>query len=538
MKVKLHKNKGITLIALIITVIVLLILAGVAVNMLVGEDGILSHTKTSTDKYSIESAKEELRLDILNIQTEILKTEGRKATLEDLQARIDLAKYEIEMHYEPVATSTPVANPATYVIVKRIGTNYYFTVDDKLVITNVEEITEENSPISKFTIQLSNTTYKDTTVTINEIPTSEAGTIEKYDYVAQTTDNKIELTNVTETTKKITGLTEQTAYKVYVIAYDNAGNKRKSNVVSITTPEYTPPTPSAPVIGANSGTPRAGRDLDSGKNYTVGEETVKYQLTWADMAEIAKGISNTLTDSDTTNNITSKVSEFNITYDGTTYLIGVGDRMRINGKVVRILGFNHDILSGYSETKNEDGSITVNSYSNAYGGQHKYAGISFEYVDMITGDTAMNPNNSNANGWAKMPLRNSLNSEAKGSILAGVRSVVGANTIKKVKKEYIKTYYDAGTLQTGENASKDYLWLLSCGEIWSSGYSGTNPRGYAITKEGNQYKYYAMINATYNVSSESSVYLKKPSSSTTLVWWLRSPYFELSSRFCTVDNQR
>ena len=36
-----QKNKGITLIALVITIIVLLILAGVSLSLVVGEDGII-----------------------------------------------------------------------------------------------------------------------------------------------------------------------------------------------------------------------------------------------------------------------------------------------------------------------------------------------------------------------------------------------------------------------------------------------------------------------------------------------------------------
>ena len=38
---KTIKNKGITLIALVVTIIVLLILAGVSISMLTGENGIL-----------------------------------------------------------------------------------------------------------------------------------------------------------------------------------------------------------------------------------------------------------------------------------------------------------------------------------------------------------------------------------------------------------------------------------------------------------------------------------------------------------------
>ncbi len=44
---KLKSEKGITLIALIITIIVLLILAGVSIAMLTGDNGILTRTKSS-----------------------------------------------------------------------------------------------------------------------------------------------------------------------------------------------------------------------------------------------------------------------------------------------------------------------------------------------------------------------------------------------------------------------------------------------------------------------------------------------------------
>ena len=41
----MKKNKGITLIALVITIIVLLILAGVSIATLTGEDGLLTRSQ-------------------------------------------------------------------------------------------------------------------------------------------------------------------------------------------------------------------------------------------------------------------------------------------------------------------------------------------------------------------------------------------------------------------------------------------------------------------------------------------------------------
>ena len=48
---KLKSNKAITLAALIITIIVLLILAGVSLSMVLGENGLINKTQSSVNKY-------------------------------------------------------------------------------------------------------------------------------------------------------------------------------------------------------------------------------------------------------------------------------------------------------------------------------------------------------------------------------------------------------------------------------------------------------------------------------------------------------
>ena len=61
-------QKGITLIALVITIIVLLILAGVAIAMLSGDNGILSKASESSVKTALGAAKDEA----YNLATEAL----------------------------------------------------------------------------------------------------------------------------------------------------------------------------------------------------------------------------------------------------------------------------------------------------------------------------------------------------------------------------------------------------------------------------------------------------------------------------------
>ena len=45
-----RKESGITLIALVVTIVVLLILAGVSISMLIGENGIITQARTSENK--------------------------------------------------------------------------------------------------------------------------------------------------------------------------------------------------------------------------------------------------------------------------------------------------------------------------------------------------------------------------------------------------------------------------------------------------------------------------------------------------------
>ncbi len=82
---KQNKEKGITLIALVITIIVLLILAGVAIATLTGDNGIL--TKAASAKENTERAEiiENAKLDILAIQSD---KEG-KLTTGDLRGVLD-----------------------------------------------------------------------------------------------------------------------------------------------------------------------------------------------------------------------------------------------------------------------------------------------------------------------------------------------------------------------------------------------------------------------------------------------------------------
>ncbi len=56
----MRNQRGITLIALVITIIVLLILAGVSIAMLTGDNGILTNAQKSSRETAIANAKEKV----------------------------------------------------------------------------------------------------------------------------------------------------------------------------------------------------------------------------------------------------------------------------------------------------------------------------------------------------------------------------------------------------------------------------------------------------------------------------------------------
>lgn len=67
----MKKNKGITLVALVTTIVILLILAGASINLVLGEKGLITNAKLATKKVQEDEKSEEK--DIENTSDEIMK---------------------------------------------------------------------------------------------------------------------------------------------------------------------------------------------------------------------------------------------------------------------------------------------------------------------------------------------------------------------------------------------------------------------------------------------------------------------------------
>ena len=86
----LTSNSAITLIALIITIIVLLILAGITLNMVIGKNGIFSKANTASEQTKIANAKEIIKTAVL--ENEVYKNTGDENGKSDKQLQEEIKK--------------------------------------------------------------------------------------------------------------------------------------------------------------------------------------------------------------------------------------------------------------------------------------------------------------------------------------------------------------------------------------------------------------------------------------------------------------
>ena len=160
MKLNLKERKGITLIALVITIIVLLILAGISIATLTGQNGILTQAQNAKTTTENKSAEEKVKLAIM-----AARADDGTLTVEKL--RTELAKYEGTVEGDTSSVTAKVDGKT-------------FTVDEK---GNVELAGSESVKIKPGTV-VSLTSTKGTTeefyVLSYDERTQEAKALAKY----------------------------------------------------------------------------------------------------------------------------------------------------------------------------------------------------------------------------------------------------------------------------------------------------------------------------------------------------------------------
>ena len=91
----LKRNKGITLIALVVTIIVLLILAGISINALTGQNGLLNRAVESKESTGIAQTEEAIKVAVMDAATQGLGTITDANLKTALNNNVGAGKYEI-----------------------------------------------------------------------------------------------------------------------------------------------------------------------------------------------------------------------------------------------------------------------------------------------------------------------------------------------------------------------------------------------------------------------------------------------------------
>ncbi len=254
MKLNLKERKGITLIALVITIIVLLILAGVSIAMLTGQNGILTQAQNAKTTNENKSAEEKVKLAIMAAKSQstdgsldldkltpevttnyggqvdgaafpaTVTIDGKSFTV-DSDGNVELTGAKPQITNAKVTTDAAGKNAATSNTAE--GTTLYITFGATLengTITKVvdndgnKEMTASNGIYSKAVTENGKYTFTITGTGKNGEVTTPNATVQVKEF-----ENKIKPgTEISLTSTR--GTTE----KFYVLSYDESTQKAKA----------------------------------------------------------------------------------------------------------------------------------------------------------------------------------------------------------------------------------------------------------------------------------------------------------------------
>ena len=145
----LKEDRGITLIALVITIIVLLILAGVSIAMLTGQNGILTQAQNAKTQNQVGEEKEAIGLAYNGVRTE---NRGEGVTAEELQT---------ELRGNGYTNATAVENAdGTITVTFETGNAYTIGTNGEISGPTTGEITIDNAKDESMLEKKENSTVK------------------------------------------------------------------------------------------------------------------------------------------------------------------------------------------------------------------------------------------------------------------------------------------------------------------------------------------------------------------------------------------
>ena len=131
---KMKNKKGITLIALVVTIVIILILAGITVGMVTSDNGILKETKNAKEQAEIDNEKS------------IVERARMLTIMRDKSGKVTLAVFEPALKSEAGTNPTEVSDAGDVIEILFTDTDRYYEVDkDGNVSEPKKVVTDENA---------------------------------------------------------------------------------------------------------------------------------------------------------------------------------------------------------------------------------------------------------------------------------------------------------------------------------------------------------------------------------------------------------
>ena len=450
-----NNTKGITLIALVITIIVLLILAGVSIAMLTGQNGILTQAQNAKTTTANKSAEEKVKLAVM----------AARAQSEDASLDATKLKTEIEDNYAGVAELTAGGFPVnvtmdgkaftvdSYGNVELAGSKPQMTEAKIVASANGEgtDVPDDQAEGTELYISFKASLENGTITSV----TCDKGTVENKNglYVMKITQNGTYTFTITGTgeagsVKSIIPV-KVSKYETSILkASDIAGKTDKTKIYGATVTGYTLP---------------SGTTTD-----------VKWKIFYADNSNIYLIADNYVERANLPNSTDGTTATANKPNDG-------------NSSYARTAYFSN-ILEDY-----KDGSSRIT--------ENKLKALNNDYFN-TKGYTS---ENSNMKSVAYMMDTTAWNSKFRDTSKA--EYVVGGPTVELLFKSYNEKYKTAYESQA--SSATGYQIRKTSSDSWSTGIGSmlkTSDSLYVITKQTDALAYWLASPSAYDASFVMSVY--------------------------------
>ena len=130
-------QNAISIVALVITIILLIIIASISISQLSGQDGFLSRSKTSVSAYKEKAIKEKVELKIADLNLEKLEQNSGELTLQDI---LNLKNTD-----EEITNSYESGNSVVLVL----NNEYKCEINEDFEVGSIETYTENKAKLVK-----------------------------------------------------------------------------------------------------------------------------------------------------------------------------------------------------------------------------------------------------------------------------------------------------------------------------------------------------------------------------------------------------